>query len=160
MKKWVCILLTAILAACAVSASAEKGFETLFELYCSEEVFGQPAAVYDMAEGENEKICLAIYMFDTEYDMTNVILIGADESGVNRYYTWVTDYQPGATTMTFLISRFAELKATCDKDVDFCISYSFDGGQTMTDIATVEDAEALTATLQQNAADMESPQTP
>ena len=54
-----------------------------------------------------------------------------------------------------LLSQFAELEAMCDEGVDFCVSFSFDGGETMTDIDTVEKAEQLNAILQQDAEDLE-----
>ena len=43
MKKWICLLLALVcLCGIAVSASAEKGFETLYELFIDEEVFDEP----------------------------------------------------------------------------------------------------------------------
>ena len=131
-------------------ALAEKGFETLYELYCSEEAFGEPVAAYDY-EGENDvKVCFPIFLFDTENDMTTAILIGQNAQGENKYFTWISDYEPGAVYMTFLLSKFADLKAICEKDVDFCVSFSFDGGENMTEFDTVEKAEAFMASLQSN----------
>ena len=46
MKKWICLLLALVcLCGIAVSASAEKGFETLYELFIDEEVFDEPDSV-------------------------------------------------------------------------------------------------------------------
>lgn len=160
MKKWICMLMSVlILAGAAASAFAETGFETLYGLFCTEEVFGAPVAVYDyepQEEGTEEtaedvQVCFALFLFDTEYDMSTVILIGANEENEQKYIQWTADYEPGATVMMFLISQFAELKALCAEGTDFCVSFSFDGGETMTDIATAEDAEAFTAALQQTA---------
>lgn len=156
MKK-IMALLTALacLSGTAIPAAAEKGFEKIYGYYCDEQVFGQPWQVYDMAEGETEKICLAIFMFDPENDMTQAVLIGAEREGVNKYYTWTAGYEDGAVTMSFLLSQFTALKEACEEGVDFCISFTFDGGETMIDIDTAEKAEELTAILQQTAADME-----
>lgn len=158
MKKWVALMMVLVcVTGIAASAAAEKGFEALYGLYCDEKVFGEPWASYEMGEdAETEKICFAIFLFDPDNDMTQAVLIGADAEGVNRYYTWGTGYENGAIMMSFLVSQFAALKETCDEGVDFCISYSFDGGENMTDIATVEAAEELTAILQQDAADLEA----
>ena len=162
MKKMIALLIIlALIAGAGTAAFAETGFETLYALYCDEQVFGPVWNIYDLAEGDSEKICLAIFLFDPENDMTNVILIGANAGEEeSKYYQWVSGYEAGASTMTFLISQFAELKEKCEEGVDFCISFSFDGGETMTDIATAEAAEALTATLQQDAADLEETAAP
>ena len=159
MKKWMgLVLMVVCLAGMIVPAFGEAGFETLYSLFCTDELFGQPVAEYDYdsqqsdtGEDTDVKVCFAVFLFDTEYDMTTVILIGANEQGEEKYITWTTDYEPGATVMTFLISQYAELKALCAEGTDLCISFSFDGGETMTDIATAEDAEAFTAALQQAA---------
>ena len=157
MKKWIAwVLVLVCIAGITASAAAEWGFEAICGLYCDESAFGEPWAVYDMAEGEDAKICFAIFLFDPDNDMTQVVLIGADAEGVNRYYTWTSGYEGGALMMSFLISRFADLQAMCDEGVDFCVSYSFDSGETMTDIATVEAAEELNAILQQDAEDLET----
>ena len=150
MKRMICAVLAVLFLAGMMNAAfAEKGFETLYELYCSEDGFGrQPMAVYDMVEGEGEQICLVIFLFDPDNDMTEAILIGADAQGVNRYYVWVTDYEPGSAMMVSLIGRFAEMKEICGEDVDFCISFTFDGGETMTDIATAEEAEDYIARIE------------
>ena len=79
--------------------------------------------------------------------MTTAILIGRNAENDSKYFQWVTDYEPGATIMTFLLSKFADLKAVCEADVDFCISYSFDGGETMTEFDTAEAAEEFMAAL-------------
>ena len=160
MRKWMALMLAVIcLTGMVTSAFAEPGFETLYELFCTEEVFGEPVAVFDYEPQEEETeetaedvaVCFAIFLFDTEYDMSTIILIGSNAENEEKYIQWTSDYEPGATIMTFLVSRFAELKELCGKDVDLCISFSFDGGENMTDIATVEDAEAFTASLQQAA---------
>lgn len=158
MKKWIAMILAGIcVLGMAASAGAEPGFENLYGLYCDEQVLGQPWAVYEMAEdAQAEKICLVIFLFDPDNDMTQAVLIGADEEGANRYYTWTTGYENGAAIMGFLVSQFETLRKTCAEGVDFCISYSFDGGETMTDIATAEAAEKLTAVLQQDAKDLET----
>ena len=126
---------------------------------CTEDVFGAPVAAYDyepQEEGTEEtaedvQVCFAIFLYDTEYDMTTVILIGANEEGEQKYIQWTTDYELGATMMTFLVSEFADLKAVCAENTDLCIAFSFDGGETMTEIATAEDAEAFTDAMQQSA---------
>ena len=153
MKKTISILLAlACVMGMLSSACAEKGFETLYGLYCTEEVFGEPVTTYDY-EGEGDaKVCLAIFLFDTENDMTQAILIGRNEQDEEKYHLWITDYEPGATIMTFLLSRYEDFLALCEKDVDFCVSFSFDGGETMTDLATAEDAAAFMAQLQGDAA--------
>ncbi len=155
MKKMIALMMVlACVTGLASSAGAETGFMNLYELYSDEQVFGEPWQVYDMAEeSETEKICFAIFLFDPENDVAQTILIGADEEGLNKYYLWVTDYEAGATVMGLLINKFAELKAACDKDVDFCVSYSFDGGETMTDIDTEDAAEELDRILTQDAED-------
>lgn len=155
MKKMIALLMTLVLVSgiCA-AAFAETGFETIYGMYCDEKVLGQPWAVYEMGEdAQTEKILFAIFMFDPDNDMTMAVLIGADAEGANKYYTWGTGYETGAILMTFMLSQFEGLKATCDEGVDFCIGYSFDGGETMTEITTVEQAEQLTAILQQDAAE-------
>ena len=160
MKKRIALMLAMIcFAGMVLPASAEPGFETLYELFCTEEVFGEPVAVYDYEPQEVETeetaedvaVCFTVFLFDTEYDMSTIILIGNNAENEEKYIQWTSDYEPGATIMTFLVSQFAELKAMCDRNVDLCISFSFDGGENMTDIATVEDAEAFTASLQQAA---------
>ncbi|MBQ6399423.1 MAG: hypothetical protein IJI21_04810 [Clostridia bacterium] len=158
MRKWIAWMMIGIcVLGMEASAWAETGFENLYGLYCDEQVLGEPWAVYEMAEdAQAEKICLAIFLFDPDNDMTQAVLIGADAEGLNRYYTWTTGYENGVMIMGFLVSRFAELKDMCNDGVDFCVSFSFDGGETMTDISTVEAAEQLAAILQQDTADMES----
>lgn len=149
MKKIFCILLTALcLTGMLASASAEKGFETLYGLYTSEDVFGEPGTVYDQENDEGVRICFALFFFDTENDMTNVILIGENEQQENKYYAWTTDFEPGFQTMTFLLTKYAMLKETCEKDVDFCVACTFDGGETMAEFNSVEDADAFLALLQ------------
>lgn len=149
MKKWICLLLALMcLFGIVMSASAEKGFETLYELFVSEEVFDEPDSV---GEGEPEAVCFALFFFDPEYDITHVMLIGVDENGVGKRIQWQTDYEPGAQVMTFLVTRFAELKSVCEEGVDFCIAYSFDDGQTMNEIDTLEAAQQLMSTLQDTA---------
>ena len=162
MKKaivWMMVLVLGM-GICA-STIAETGFETIYGLYCNEDVFGEPWAVYEMAEdAQTEKVCFAIFLFEPDNDATQAILIGADPDGLNKYYTWTTGYEKGAVMMSFLLSQFAALKDGCDEGVDFCVSYSFDGGETMTDIDTVEKAEELTAILQQDAEDLEAAENP
>ena len=146
MKKWICLLLALVcLCGIAVSASAEKGFETLYELFIDEEVFDEPDNV---GEGDPEPVCFALFFFDPEYDITHVMLIGADENNVGKMAQWQTDYEPGAQVMTFLVTKFAELKALCGEDIDFCIAFSFDEGQTMNEIDTLEAARQLMTELQ------------
>ena len=157
MKKWIALMmaLVCMMGICG-TAFAEKGFENIYGLFCDEQVLGQPWQVYDMAEeSETEKICLVIFMFDPENDMAMPVVIGADAEGLNKYYMWGTGYENGAVLFSFMLSQYAELKAMCEEGVDFCISYTFDGGENMVDIATVEQAEELFATLTQSAADME-----
>ena len=154
MKKILCALLAVMFLACAAgAATAEKGFEAVYDLFCADEAFGEPAAVYDMVEGGDEKICLIIFLFDTENDMTQAEIIGADGQGVNHFYLWVTDYEPGARMLVSLLERYAELQAGCDEGTDFCISYTFDNGQTMTDIPTAEYAERFVSLLRTDAED-------
>ena len=157
MKKAIVWMMVLVLGmGIGASALAETGFMTIYGLYTDEQVFGEPWAVYEMAEdAQTEKICFAIFLFDPDNDATQAILIGADTEGLNRYYTWTTGYENGAVIMGFLLSQFAELEAMCDEGVDFCVSFSFDGGETMTDIDTVEKAEQLNAILQQDAEDLE-----
>lgn len=152
MRRMMCLAMAAICLMClSGGALAEKGFETLYGLYCSEEVFGEPTAVYDY-EGENDvQVCFPIFLFDPENDMTTAILIGENAEGENKYMSWVSDYEPGTMYMTFLLSKFADLKAICEKNVDFCISYSFDGGATMTEFDTAKKAEEFLAALQSQA---------
>ena len=157
MKKWIA-LLTALVCMTGIcgTALAEKGFETIYGVFCGEDVLGEPWQVYDLAEeAEAEKICLVIFMFDPDNDMAMPVLIGADAGSVNKYYTWSTGYENGAMLFSFMLGRYAELKGVCEEGVDFCISYTFDGGETMTDIATVEQAEELYGILMQGAEDME-----
>ena len=157
MKKAIAWMMVLVLGMgiCAYAA-AENGFVNLYGLYTDEQVFGEPWAVYVLAEdAQTDKICFAIFLFDPDNYATHAILIGADTEGLNRYYTWTTGYENGAVIMGFLLSQFAELEAMCDEGVDFCVSFSFDGGETMTDIDTVEKAEQLNAILQQDAEDLE-----
>ena len=159
MKKTICLLvMLACLAGTVLPAFAETGFEALYGLFCAEEAFGQPVSEYDYdsqesdtGEDEDVSVCFVFFMFDTEYDTTGVILIGANAQAEEKYVQWITDNNMGATVMTFLISRFQEIKDMCAEGVDFCIAFSFNGGETMTEIATAEDAEAFTAALQQSA---------
>ncbi len=155
MKKGITFALAVIcVLGMTAFAGAESGFENLYEIYCDEQILGQPWAVYEMAEdAQSEKICLAIFLFDPNQDITQAVLIGADAEGLNRYYTWTAGYETGARLLQDLVSRFAGLKGKCEAGVDFCISFSFDGGETMTDIATLEAAEQLTAVLRQDAED-------
>lgn len=149
MRKMICMLLTVLLlTGLLATASAEKGLETLYELYCQEDVFGEPAAVYDQENDEGVRVCFAIFLFDTENDMTTAILIGENGEKENKYYQWITDYEPGATIMTFLLSQYANLKVICEKDVDFCVAFSFDSGEHMTEINSAEDAESFLENLQ------------
>lgn len=146
MKKMICLLLVlACLCGTMLTAHAEKGFELLYGLFSSEEVFGEPGMV---REGDTEPVCFAIFLFDPEYDITNVLLLGANEEGEGKYIQWQTDYEPGATIMTFLVTKFAALKAACEEGVDFCIAFSFDEGETMTEIDTIEAARDLMTVLQ------------
>ena len=149
MKKWISLMLAVLcLTGFAVNACAEKGFETLYELFCSEEVFDEP----DMtADGDAQPACLVIFLFDQEYDITNVILIGCNEENAGKYVQWQTDYEPGVQVMTFLATRFSDFKTICGEDIDFCIAYSFDEGQTMHEIDTIEAARELMTTLQSTA---------
>ena len=80
--------------------------------------------------------------------MTTAILIGENGEKENKYYQWITDYEPGATIMTFLLSQYANLKEICEKDVDFCVAFSFDSGEHMTEINSAEDAESFLENLQ------------
>ena len=131
MKKWICLLLALVcLCGIAVSASAEKGFETLYELFIDEEVFDEPDSV---GEGDPEPVCFALFFFDPEYDITHVMLIGVDENGAGKMIQ---------------VTKFAELKALCEEDIDFCIAFSFDEGQTMNEIDTLEAARQLMTELQ------------
>lgn len=149
MRKIICILLTVLfLTGMLAAASAEKGFETLYGLYTSEEAFGEPGAVYDQENDEGVRVCFAIFMFDTANDMTNAILIGETEQQENKYYSWITDFNPGFQILTFLLTKYAELKETCEKDVDFCVACSFDGGETMAEFNSVTDAENFLSLLQ------------
>ncbi|MBO7662744.1 MAG: hypothetical protein J6U01_05195 [Clostridia bacterium] len=154
MKKTVSLILTVVMILClAGSAAAETGFETLFGFYTTEECFGEPAAVYDYqseeGEGEKEaKVCLAIFLFDQEYDMTTAILIGKNKDGEEKYYQWTADLQPGFATMVTLLANFEMLKSRCEDGVDFCISFSADAGATMTDIDTAEKAKEYLARLE------------
>ena len=50
--------------------------------------------------------------------------------------------------MTFLLSQYANLKEICEKDVDFCVAFSFDSGEHMTEINSAEDAESFLENLQ------------
>lgn len=157
MRKWIALLTAvACLAGFAATAGAEKGFENLYGLYSDENVFGEPWRINDMTEGSDGKICMALFMFDPDNDMTMAVLLGAGADGVNKYYIWGTGYEKGAIMMSFLLGRFAELKAECEEGVEFCISYTFDGGENTMDITTEEMAEQLTAMLQQGAAEPET----
>ena len=155
MKMTICMLMTIlVLAGMMITASAETGFETLYALYCSEEEFGEPVAVYDYEPtddsgeaAEDVKVCFAIYLFDAESDMTQAILIGANELNEQKYVVWITDYEPGAMIMTFLLNQFKDLKELCGKEVDFCVSFSFDGGETMTDIDSAEAAAEFLSSI-------------
>lgn len=149
MKKLISLLLVLLcLTGITVNVSAETGFETLYGLFCSEEVFDEPDMI---ADGDADPVCFAIFLFDPEYDITRVILIGCNEEGAGKYIQWQTDYEPGAQVMTFLVTRFADFKVLCGDDIDFCISFSFDEGQTMTNIDTLEAARNLMAALQDTA---------
>lgn len=149
MKRVVCLLiLLSCLAGTLSAASAEKGFEALYGLYCAEDVFGEPADTYDYENEGGSGVCLAIFLFDPENDVTQAVLIGRNGRGEEKYHVWITDYEPGAAVMTFLLSQFEDFRALCEKDVDFCVSFSFDGGETMTDIDTAEKAEAFMSRLQ------------
>ena len=149
MKKTICILLTVLLlTGMLTAASAEKGFETLYGLYTSEEGFGEPIAVYDQENDGDVRVCFAIFMLDTEEDMTNAILIGETGQQENKYYSWIADFNPGFQMLTFLLTKYAVLKETCEKDVDFCVACSFDGGETMAEFNSVTDAENFLSLLQ------------
>lgn len=154
MKRTVSLILTVAMMAClAVNAAAETGFETLFGFYTSEECFGEPAAVYDYqseeGEGQEEaRVCFAIFLFDQEYDMTTAVLIGRNKDGEEKYYQWTADLKPGISTMVTLLANFEMLKSSCEEGVDFCISFSGDGGATMTDIDTAEKAKEFLAGME------------
>jgi hypothetical protein len=158
MKKWIALMmaLVCMMGICG-AVYAEKGFENTYGLFCDEQVLGQPWQVYDMAEeSKTEKICLVIFMFDPDNDMAMPVMIGADAEGLNKYYMWSTGYEKGAVLFSFLLSQYAELKDLCEEGVDFCISYTFDGGENMVDITTVEQAEEIYAVLTQGASEQET----
>ena len=157
MKKWIALMMALVcMTGICGAAFAEKGFETIYGMLCNEQVLGQPWQVADLAEeSETEKICLMIFMFDPDNDITMPVLIGADAEGLNRYYMWGTGYENGAILFSFMLSKYEELKNDCEEGVDFCISYTFDGGENVTDITTAEQAEEIYAILTQGAADTE-----
>ena len=152
MKKIISLILALTCAAgMTAGAFAETGFETLYGFYTSEECFGEPTATYDYQseeeDGEETKVCFAIFLFDQEYDMSTMILIGRNEDGEEKYHQWVSDFDPGVSTMITLLNNFTLLKESCEEGVDFCISFSMDGGETMTDLDTEEKAQELLAGL-------------
>ena len=57
----------------SVSASAEKGFETVYDLFSDEKAFGQPVAAEDIAETV-EKVCRVVFIFDPDNNLTMPVL--------------------------------------------------------------------------------------
>lgn len=169
MKKMISLLLA---VACAVGiitgAVAEPGYETIYGLLSDEQAFGAPYETKDrdteaesiaeeqaletMGEGEEAKFCFLFFFFDTEYDMTDIWLLGEDAENAGKLVKWRSDYSNGATIMCFMLSKFADFKAAMAEDVDFAIAYSFDGGENMMTYDTAEAAEEFTRMLEEQAA--------
>lgn len=165
MKKMIGWILALVLAVgVAGGAFAEKGFETLYGLFSGEETFGEPTIIREQeaaedtdlpavddaeteAAQEGQQVCFAIFLFYPDDDIAQPILIGTDEDGQSRMVEWLTDYETGAGVMTFLCTKFEELRAMMAEDVDFCISFSFDAGVNMINIDTAEAAQELLGTV-------------
>ena len=156
MKKLFCLFLAALcLTGMLSAASAERSFEALFELFSSEDVFGEAVNIFDYVDEnatEEVKVCFVIFLFDQENDMTIPILIGRNAENEEKYVQWIADFEPGAATMVYLLTTFADLKEISEEGVDLALNFSFDGGETMTTVDTPEAAQEVVAQLQSLAA--------